>query len=236
MKITLSKTAQLFLLLLAFFGVSSFRVQTSIVQQNFSSPTPTYDPLVETPLPPNPTELELGQNLYWHWCMTCHGDRGQGLTDEFRGIWEPDHQNCWAGGCHTGRRGDLGFPIPTIVPAVVDEDHLAQFTSLNGFADFLKATHPPQSPGILKDEEYHAIALFVFSMNGRSSATATPTTTPVSTPTATMLLPAITPTDPNSTLIGVLVIMALLVVVVFAILARTRLRKKNIPQAEDWFL
>jgi len=125
--------------------------------------------LVEPLLPPNPTELELGQNLYWHWCMTCHGDRGQGLTDEFRGIWEPDHQNCWARGCHTGRQGDLGFPIPTIVSGLVDDSHLAQFAFLQEFADFLKATHPPQSPGILKDEEYHAIALFFYNERQNSN-------------------------------------------------------------------
>jgi hypothetical protein len=151
------------------------------MRQTVSSPTPTYDPLVEPPLPPNPTELELGQNLYWHWCMTCHGDRGQGLTDEFREIWEEDHQNCWARGCHAGRPGDLGFPIPTFVPGVVVEDHLVRFSSLREFAEFLKATHPPQSPGILKDEEYHAIALFVFTMNGRTVEADIPIPTPTST-------------------------------------------------------
>jgi hypothetical protein len=235
MQTTLSRIALIILLVLVFFGISSFRFQPPIIRHIFVSPAPTYDPLVEPPLPVNPTELDLGKNLYWHWCMTCHGDQGQGLTDEFRGIWEPEHQNCWARGCHTGRRDDLGFPIPTNVPAVVSEDHLAQFHSIRGFADFLKATHPPQSPGILKDEEYQAIALFVFSMNGRSPATVTPTTTrvPVLTPTVTLHSPAISRSLPKITMIGVLVFLALLLVAILVFWARPRLREKDAPQPED---
>lgn len=132
------------------------------------SPTPTYDPLVEPPLPENPTEFELGHNLYWHWCMPCHGDHGQGLTNEFRAIWEPDHQNCWERGCHGGQGLDEGFPIPTIVPGIMNESHLAHFAAVQELSGFLEKTHPPQSPGILESEEYHAIAIYVFTMSGRS--------------------------------------------------------------------
>jgi hypothetical protein len=165
--------------------------QTIVAQQESVSPTPTYDPLVEPPLPENPTEIELGRNLYWHWCMTCHGDYGQGLTDEFRSIWVPDHQNCWGRGCHAGRPGDTGFRIPTIVPALVNDSHLAQFTSVQQLSNFLKATHPPQSPGILEDAEYHAIAIFVFTMNERSLINIPVTDTPVPTlrPTQTLIPP-----------------------------------------------
>ncbi len=178
---TRSKPVFLLLPLLALLAVHPF--QTTIAQPVSISPTPTYDPLAEPPLPSHPTEYELGRNLYWHWCMTCHGDGGQGLTDEFRGVWEPEHQNCWARGCHSGRPGDPGFPIPTIVPAVVSENHLARFSSQEELAAFLRATHPPQSPGILKSEEYQAIALFVFTMNGRAPGNISVTSTTASTPT-----------------------------------------------------
>jgi hypothetical protein len=186
MKPSILKATFLFLLLPALLGISSFQARTPTVPQYVVSATPTYDPFVETPLPLNPTELELGQNLYWHWCMPCHGDKGQGLTDEFRGRWEPDHQNCWARGCHAGHRDEEGFPIPTVVPGIVNEDHLSQFSSLQEFASFLKATHPPQSPGVLRDEEYHAIALFVFTMNGRAIENGIPSTVSAPTPTATL--------------------------------------------------
>ncbi|MDD2922198.1 MAG: hypothetical protein PHQ36_07920 [Anaerolineales bacterium] len=172
------KTALLLPLLIAVLINYAFQLEKPIMRQGAASPTPTYDPFVETPLPPNPTEFELGKNLYWHWCMPCHGDQGQGLTDAFRAMWEADHQNCWARGCHVGRRDDEGFPIPTVVPALVNEKRLQKFSSLQSLADFLEATHPPQSPGILKREEYRAIALFVFTLNDRLPPNPAPAESP----------------------------------------------------------
>ena len=209
-------------LLLAISGYA-FQFQIPVTQQPTIIPTPTYDPLVEPTLHPNPTELELGGNLYWHWCMPCHGDRGQGLTDEFRGVWEEDHQNCWARGCHTGRQEDMGFPIPTIVPGLVEDDHLAQFSSLQELADYLKATHPPQRPGVLKNEEYHAIALFVFTMNGRSLVNASSTAAPISTPTET-LVSSQEETSPYLMPINVIVILTILLTVIVFLLIRRRSR------------
>jgi len=162
------------------------------------TPTPTSDPLEEPPLPENPTELELGRNLYWHWCMPCHGDVGQGLTDEFRGIWEPDHQNCWERGCHAGRPGDMGFKIPTFVPPIVLENQLADFSSLQSLTGYLNSTHPPQHPGILEEKEYQAIAVYVFTMNQREPEDSpSPTAiTPVPSPTQTPS-PIPSPTPPS---------------------------------------
>jgi len=215
---TLYRPALLFLPLLSLFVLHPF--QTTIAQQGSLSPTPTYDPLVEPLLPENSTEFELGRNLYWHWCMTCHGDRGQGLNDEFRGIWEPEHQNCWGRGCHAGRQGDKGFPIPTVVPALVSETHLVQFASVKDLSDFLKATHPPQSPGILKDEEYHAIAIFVFAMNDRSLITATHVVTAVLMLTETHVSSVKKTTSSYFVPIGVIFILAVVPAIVFFLIRR----------------
>jgi hypothetical protein len=168
------------LLLLAAILIQEGRIPQAQAQE--ASPTPTYDPLVEPPLPEHPTELELGRNLYWHWCMPCHGDVGQGLTGEWISVWEPDHQNCWARGCHAGNEGDLGFPVPTVVPAIVRPDRLAAFASVQSLSDYLRATHPPQRPGCLEDAEYQAIALYVFSQNERSLLDPTLLSTSAATP------------------------------------------------------
>ncbi len=202
-----------------FILLVAYPFQRTIAQRAVVSPTPMYDPLVEPPLPDNPTEYELGRNLYWHWCMTCHGDVGQGLTDEFRSIWDKDHQNCWGRGCHAGHQGDLGFPIPTVVPALVNDTHLKQFASVQDLAAFLKATHPPQSPGILKDGEYHAIALFVFSMNERPLSDFPVTDTPTAVPTSAAPSPSLPepPSGASLIYIGILVVLlaaGILVVVV----------------------
>ena len=138
-------------------------------------PTPTVDRLAIPTLPANPTQLDVGKSLYYYNCMPCHGDYGQGLTDEFREIWEEDHQNCWGRGCHSGRPGEEGFPIPTTIPAVniaaVSEQH---FPSAENLYEYLRKTHPPQNPGVLKDEEYAALAEFTLSLAGRQE-TATKT-------------------------------------------------------------
>ncbi len=207
---TLRTLLTLFLAGGALFGLCAFQANLPPLQTDIT-PTPTYDPLVETPLPENPTELELGANLYWHWCMPCHGDVGQGLTDEFRGIWEPDHQNCWDRGCHAGHNGDMGFPIPTVVPAIVIADKLAQFPSLQALTEYLNSTHPPQHPGILETQEYHAIAAYVFTMNERALEEATPTATPSPHPSPTASpLPLQKPTDEESPIFLAMVGAALL--------------------------
>jgi hypothetical protein len=143
-----------------------------LAQEPFSTPTSASDPLAQPELPPNPSELEMGRYLFWRHCMPCHGDVGQGLTDEFRILWE-EHQDCWESGCHGGKSGDEGFPIPTVIPAIVREDHLRQFASEQELFEYLKATHPPQYPGHLENEEYHAITSLIFTMNERSEEEAT---------------------------------------------------------------
>ena len=91
-------------------------------------PQPTPDAFDVPVLPDNPTEVQAGEVVYYYNCMPCHGDHGQGLTDEFRQLWVEDHQNCWGRGCHAGRLEDQGFPIPRIVPAVSDRpDQLLRF-------------------------------------------------------------------------------------------------------------
>jgi len=139
--------------------------------------TPTYDPLAPPPLPENPTQIELGRYLYWRNCMPCHGDRGQGLTDEWRAVWVPDHQNCWARGCHSGRADEKGFPIPTVVPPLIGPGRLEHFSSPEILYEYLHKTHPPQNPGYLQENEYRAITLFLLAENGRGPiATVSPPT------------------------------------------------------------
>jgi len=152
--------------ILLFISLFSLHVQPALAQDPIT--TPTYDPLAQPELPENPTDLEMGRYLFWRHCMPCHGDVGQGLTDDFRALWE-DHANCWDRGCHGNKREDEGFPIPTVIPAIVTADHLNQFASDEELFAFLKATHPPQYPGYLKDDEYHDIVKVLFSMNERIS-------------------------------------------------------------------
>ena len=131
-----------------------------------ASPSPTYDPLLVPVLPENASASEFGKYLYYFHCMPCHGDHGQGLTDEFRQVWVEDHQNCWGRGCHGGRPQDEGFPIPTVVPPVISEaDALRGFGDFASLQAYLHDTHPPQFPGKLSDREYHALTAYLWESN-----------------------------------------------------------------------
>lgn len=180
--IKLAKFGTLIILMSFLFELNQVSASNISPDTVAATPSPTYDPLVEPVLPDNPSELELGEFWYWHNCMTCHGDLGQGLTDEFRAIWPEDHQNCWAHGCHNTTTDAEGFPIPTYVPPLVRPDKLTIFTSPESLVAYLKSTHPPQDPGVLGDDQYQAIVKFLFAMNERSWEEAQQVSTSTATP------------------------------------------------------
>lgn len=122
------------------------------------------DRLALPTLPENPTQIDLGSYSYFYNCMPCHGDQGQGLTEEFRNLWVEDHRNCWASHCHAGRPGDEGFPIPKYVPGV---KKLAHFPDEQSLFNYLKTTHPPQRPGRLTDDDYWSLTAFLLHQAGR---------------------------------------------------------------------
>jgi hypothetical protein len=146
----------------------------------FASPTRSEDPIVPTPtldrlatpvVPENPTPIDLGHQVYYLNCMPCHGDVGQGLTEEWRNAWVDDHRNCWAKGCHGGRVEDEGFPLPKTIPAVMgagaDTTRYASSEELN---TYLVRTHPPQRPGALEEAEYEEVTAFLWHENQRDEA------------------------------------------------------------------
>ncbi len=148
---------------------SSVRSQEPVV------PTPTIDRLAIPVVPDNPTPIDLGRKVYYLNCMPCHGDVGQGLTDEWRNVWEADHRNCWAKGCHGGRVEDQGYPLPRTIPAVIGpEADLQRYTSSDELVAYLQQTHPPQRPGALAKEEYEDVTAFLWHENQRDKAVVHP--------------------------------------------------------------
>jgi hypothetical protein len=100
--------------------------------------------------------------------MPCHGDVGQGLTDEWRKVWVDDHRNCWAKGCHGGRSEDEGFPLPQTIPAVMGpEANPMQYASSDELQAYLLQTHPPQRPGALDKVEYEEVTAYLWHENRR---------------------------------------------------------------------
>jgi hypothetical protein len=100
--------------------------------------------------------------------MPCHGDKGQGLTDEWREVWVEDHQNCWGRNCHTGNSEMAAFYIPKQVPAVAGAPGtLSGFATARSLYTYLQATQPPQRAGALAPEEYWSLTAFLLHENRR---------------------------------------------------------------------
>jgi mono/diheme cytochrome c family protein len=108
---------------------------------------------------------EDGADLYQFYCSTCHGDVGQGLTDEFRATWPEGEQNCWQSKCHIENHPPEGFILPTYVPAIIGETTLAKFRSANDLFVYARAAMPYYKPGRLTDDEYLAITQYLVTEN-----------------------------------------------------------------------
>jgi mono/diheme cytochrome c family protein len=129
-------------------------------------PTPTVDRLAPPPTVENPTQADEGAYDYWLNCQPCHGDRAQGLTDEWRAQYPPEDQNCWESGCHGDRPYENGFTLPTRVPALVGDGSLERFETLGQLYNYMRSAMPYQAPGNLSDEEYLAITAFLAREHG----------------------------------------------------------------------
>lgn len=131
-----------------------------------TTPAPTADRLAEPTLPPGASQADLGAQDYWLNCMPCHGDVGQGLTDEFRLLYPEEDRNCWSGGCHGNRPYQNGFTLPTDVPRIIGSQALIHFSTAAGLHGFIKAAMPYQDPGSLDDETYWQLTAFLLRENG----------------------------------------------------------------------
>jgi quinol-cytochrome oxidoreductase complex cytochrome b subunit len=133
-------------------------------------PTPTFDPKrLDRPnvTSKTPNQLETGSLKYWGVCMACHGDRGQGLTEEWKGAFGED-RNCWKSGCHGFNHPPQGFLIPKdkIIPAVAGPGSLARFKNAQELHDYILASMPWWDPGQLTDEQAWDATAYILTMHG----------------------------------------------------------------------
>lgn len=144
-----------FLIALTLSTAAAWRAQES------PPPTPTPDRLSAPATVASPTQVDEGAQIYWLHCQPCHGDQGQGLTDEWRAQYPADHQNCWNSGCHGQRPYQNGFTLPKTVPALIGPHTLAHFATAADLYTLINQAMPYQAPGSLKTEEYWAVTAFL---------------------------------------------------------------------------
>lgn len=123
------------------------------------------DRLAEPTLPAAPSQADHGAQVYWLSCMPCHGDRGQGLTDEFRKTYPPEEEYCWESGCHGANPYESGFSLPKKIPGVIGETTLAKFADASQLNAYIRATMPFWNPGSLTEEEAWRVTAFLLRQN-----------------------------------------------------------------------
>lgn len=129
-------------------------------------PTPRVDRLAAPAMPAEPQQADLGAEVYYQVCMACHGDFGQGLTDEWRVVWGEDG-NCWQSKCHSPDHPPQGFEIPrTCCKAVMGDETLSQFDNAQELYTYLVQTMPWWNPGYLQDEEYWQLTAYLMRAHG----------------------------------------------------------------------
>jgi cytochrome c len=133
-----------------FFGNSSAE---SLTLQAEATATPNR--LAEPTLPAFPTQADQGAQVYWLSCLPCHGDKGQGLTDEFRTTYPPEEQYCWKRGCHGEVPYENGFKLPMQIPPVIGQASLGKF----------RAAMPFWKPGSLTEQDGWSVTAFLLREN-----------------------------------------------------------------------
>jgi len=146
-----------------------FEGGTASSPNQINTPTNTLSPferLAKPTVPPEPSQADLGAQDYWLYCLPCHGDRGQGLTDEFRETYPPDEVNCWQAGCHGKRPYQDGFTLPTAIPAVISHEAVRKFTDAAQLNAYIRAAMPYWNPGSLTDDQAWRVTAFLLRENG----------------------------------------------------------------------
>jgi quinol-cytochrome oxidoreductase complex cytochrome b subunit len=131
-------------------------------------PLPTATPgLLDRPLVSDPpTQVEEGHLIFWGVCMACHGDRGQGLTDEWRELAFKEDKDCWTSKCHAANHPPQGFEFPKTVPALAGGGRLGRFASAQQLYDYVVAMMPWWNPGSLTPDKGWQVTAFLLQLNG----------------------------------------------------------------------
>jgi cytochrome c len=126
---------------------------------------PTPDRLAQPTLPANPSQADKGAQVYWLTCLPCHGDRGQGLTEEFKQTYPEEDRNCWASGCHGKRPYENGFTLPKTIPPLVGTETLQKFSNALILRSYIFAAMPYWRPASLTEEESWQVTAFLLREN-----------------------------------------------------------------------
>jgi quinol-cytochrome oxidoreductase complex cytochrome b subunit len=152
-------------------NVNASQNSSGATQTAIPSPTPTFDVvrLAKPEAADIPTQSDKGALIFWGVCIACHGDRGQGLTDEWRlGAYAADN-NCWESECHGKDHPPHGFELPKELmpfPPVGTTSALGRFENAQQLYDYIVAMMPWWKPRSLNPEEAWQLTAYVLKLKG----------------------------------------------------------------------
>ena len=128
--------------------------------------TLTYNRLDKPQVSNPPTQADKGAVYYWLVCIPCHGDKGQGLTEEWREVFGPEEKNCWQAECHGKRHPNEGFELPHAVPPVLGPTALGRFNSADELHRLIATSMPWYRPSYMNAEEGWQVTAFLLRQQG----------------------------------------------------------------------
>jgi quinol-cytochrome oxidoreductase complex cytochrome b subunit/mono/diheme cytochrome c family protein len=156
------------------FLASNFTGTSTALQQATVTPTvsitPTFDStrLAQPPTVYPPAQADTGAQAYWGMCMSCHGDKGQGLTEDWVNSFPPEEKNCWDAGCHASDAPANSFELPqTGIPALAGAGALSRFPNSFELYRFIIENMPFFRSGTLTSEEAWSLTAYILRMNDR---------------------------------------------------------------------
>ena len=125
------------------------------------------DDLPAPVLPSSPTQADYGAEPYYQVCMACHGNWGQGLTDEWRATgFGGDDQYCWQSRCHASNHPPQGFILPETIPPLLGTGSLSRISTAFELYNVIFTTMPWWNPGSLSSEDAWAISAYLLRARG----------------------------------------------------------------------
>jgi hypothetical protein len=118
------------------------------------------------PVDNHSSQADKGAATYWLVCIPCHGDKGQGLTDEWRLVFGVDEMNCWQSRCHATNHPPDGFIFPHLIPPVLGPNTLTRYATAADLHAAIQARMPWYNPRVLSAEEDWNVTAYLMRANG----------------------------------------------------------------------
>ncbi|MBM3123785.1 MAG: hypothetical protein FJZ87_01790 [Chloroflexi bacterium] len=154
------------------FRISSSKGDVAGLHGTTTTATPTFNPtrLAQPPMVYPPAQSDIGAQTYWGMCMSCHGDRGQGLTEDWLNSFPLEERDCWQSGCHADDAPQNSFEIPqTGIPALVGTGVLSRFSNSLELQRHILDNMPFGRAGLLPPEEAWTLTAHILQMNDRET-------------------------------------------------------------------